>query len=217
MPVKGCSPVGSTQVNLGPKSLNVELMISNLSTCMIRTRMSAHPKRPRVSAEMKWTPFSCVQLLISNCFLYGTPQRTTTYHKVRIKAGNSNITYVKASNKVNRNIIAFLSTKIVDRNIGIQFRQSGQHSCSSGFSYIFSSQEELFEVNTVGLNETCGVLTDLRAQILNCDRLWVINCHRLNSSKGNIFGLIAQLFRIPLFHQMHCLTDLDTQALHAHY
>lgn len=67
-----------------------------------------------------------------------------------IKAENGNIAYVKALNKVNRNIIAFLSTKIVDRNVSIQFCQPWQHSCSPRFSDIFSSQEELFELNPGG-------------------------------------------------------------------
>ena len=44
---------------------------------------TAYAKRPRVSAEMKCTPFWCVQSLISNCFFNGTPQRTTAWTSMK--------------------------------------------------------------------------------------------------------------------------------------
>jgi len=76
MPVKGCSPVGSTHVNLGPKSLNADLQ--RISPMLEFLGTYTHPNNPRVSAEMKGMPFAWVQSLISSCFWRETPQRTTT-------------------------------------------------------------------------------------------------------------------------------------------
>jgi hypothetical protein len=68
MLLRGCSPVGSTQVNFGPKSLKTELW-NHWITSPDDSADHTHPNRPRVSAAIKGMPFACVQSLISSCLL----------------------------------------------------------------------------------------------------------------------------------------------------
>lgn len=46
IPVRGCSPVGSTQVNLGPKSLNTDLAQRQLILISDQDKKGRLPKEP---------------------------------------------------------------------------------------------------------------------------------------------------------------------------
>lgn len=120
MPVKGCSPVGSTQVNFGPKSLKADL-----KECQDILKMKAVWNVPKETFRLRSNEMDAVLVSpIINLQLF--PVRYTAENNNLLlrwelmpvtPAGNR--TCMEAFNKVDTDFIPWLSPKVPDWNICI--------------------------------------------------------------------------------------------------
>lgn len=107
--------------------------------------MCTYAKRPRVSAAMKWMSFWCVQSLISNCFSREISQSTTTWGDMVVR-GTENaweLMHLKSVNKINRNWLPSLTSKVSYWDICVEFRKARESGCSSRFPYIIFAEKKL--------------------------------------------------------------------------